>query len=186
MPKTLSQKPYRVGRSRTGLGLFATKPIGKGSFIVRYSGPLLDAWDDDAKPVDNKYLFYLNSRWTINGSGRRNVARYINHSCKPNAETEVNSRARKVFICAIADIKAGEEITYDYGREYFNAYLKSIGCKCAACEQKRKKRRAKPNAPTRSVPGKRKNSQGKANRSYRPETAIPVGARSSPSTIVRV
>jgi uncharacterized protein len=143
MPKISKRRPYRVGRSRTGLGLFATKPIGKGSFIVRYTGPLLDAWDEDAKPIDNKYLFFLNSRWTINGSVRRNVARYINHSCKPNAETDVKPRIRKVFIRATADIEAGDEITYDYGKEYFEVYLKPIGCKCAACERKRRRKRAK-------------------------------------------
>ena len=42
MPAISSKKPYRIGRSQTGLGLFATKPIKKGSKIVRYFGPLLD------------------------------------------------------------------------------------------------------------------------------------------------
>jgi SET domain-containing protein len=172
MPKISKRKPYRIGRSRTGLGLFATKSIEKGAFIIRYSGPLLDAWDDDAEPVDNKFLFAVNSRWTIDGSVRRNIARYVNHSCKPNAETEVNSRLRKVFICAIAGIKAGEEITYDYGKEYFDAYLRPIGCKCAACEQKRKRKRAKSNAWSRSVPTKRKNSGSKANKRAKTSAAV--------------
>src|SRR5918992_5396047 len=43
MPSIPSNKPYRVGRSRTGLGLFATKPIKKGTKIIRYFGPLLDS-----------------------------------------------------------------------------------------------------------------------------------------------
>jgi uncharacterized protein len=135
MPKISKRRPYRIAKSRTGLGLFATKPIEKGGFIIRYFGPLWDSRSDDA-PRDNKYLFAVNSRWTIDGSIRRNVARYINHSCEPNAETEVNSRTRNVFICAIRDIEVGEEITYDYGAEYFDAYLKPRGCRCAACELK--------------------------------------------------
>jgi SET domain-containing protein len=134
-------KPYRVGRSRTGLGLFATKPIKKGTRIIRYCGPLLDS-RKDRDAIDNKYLFALNGRWTIDGSVRRNIARYINHSCKPNAESEVKPRDRKVFIRAIRNIEPGEEINYDYGVEYFNAYLKPIGCKCDACEKKRTKARA--------------------------------------------
>ena len=99
---------------------------------------------DDA--VENKYLFELNNRWTIDGSVRKNIARYINHACKPNAESDVKPRKRKVFIRAIKNIEPGEEINYDYGTDYFKAYLKPIGCKCAACEKKRKKQRAEAKA----------------------------------------
>jgi SET domain-containing protein len=144
MPKISQNKAYRIGRSRTGLGLFATKPIKKGDRIIRYVGPLLDSREDDF--VENKYLFALNSRWTIDGSGRKNIARYINHSCKPNAESDVRPRQRQVFIRAIKNIEAGEEINYDYGEEYFDAYLKPIGCKCEACETKRGKKRAEARA----------------------------------------
>ncbi len=84
-----SNKPYRVGRSRTGLGLFATKPIKKGSKIIRYFGPLLDSKKKKDDAIENKYLFELNNRWTIDGSVRKNVARYINHACRPNAESDV-------------------------------------------------------------------------------------------------
>ena len=141
-----SNKPYRVGRSRTGLGLFATKPIKKGSKIIRYFGPLLDSKKKKDDAIENKYLFELTNRWTIDGSVRKNVARYINHACKPNAESDVKPRKRKVFIRAIKDIEPGEEINYDYGTDYFKAYLKPIGCKCAACEKKRKKKRAEARA----------------------------------------
>jgi SET domain-containing protein len=142
MPSIPSHKPYRVGRSRTGLGLFATKPIKKGSKIIRYFGPLLDSKKKEEDEIENKYLFELNNRWTIDGSVRENVARYINHACRPNAESDVKPRKRKVFIRAIKNIEPGEEINYDYGTDYFKAYLKPIGCKCDACEKKRKKKRA--------------------------------------------
>src|ERR1700726_4013153 len=146
MPAISSNKPYRVGRSRTGLGLFATKPIKKGTKIVRYFGPLLDCRKKKDDAVENKYLFELNGRWTIDGSVRENVARYINHACKPNAESDVRPRKRKVFIRAIKNIEPGDEINYDYGTDYFKAYLKPIGCKCDACEKKRKKKRAEARA----------------------------------------
>jgi hypothetical protein len=146
MPSIPSNKPYRVGRSRTGLGLFATKPIKKGTKIIRYFGPLLDSKKKKDDAIENKYLFELNNRWTIDGSVRKNVARYINHACKPNAESDVRPRKRKVFIRAIKNIEPGEEINYDYGTDYFKAYLKPIGCKCAACEKKRKKQRAEARA----------------------------------------
>src|SRR5271155_176720 len=146
MPAIPSNKPYRVGRSRTGLGLFATKPIKKGTKIIRYFGPLLDSKKKKDDAIENKYLFELNNRWTIDGSVRKNVARYINHACKPNAESDVRPRKRKVFIRAIKNIEPGDEINYDYGTDYFKAYLKPIGCKCVACEKKRKKKRAEARA----------------------------------------
>jgi uncharacterized protein len=146
MPTISSNKPYRVGRSRTGLGLFATQAIKKGAKIVRYFGPLLDCRKKKDDAVENKYLFELNGRWTIDGSVRKNIARYINHACKPNAESDVNPRKRKVVIRAIKKIEPGEEINYDYGTDYFKAYLKPIGCKCDACEKKRKKKRAEARA----------------------------------------
>src|SRR3981189_1609332 len=146
MPAISSNKPYRVGRSRTGLGLFATKPIKKGAKIVRYFGPLLDSRNKKHDDIENKYLFELNGRGTIDGSVRKNVARYINHACRPNAESDVSARKRKVVIRAIKNIEPGDEINYDYGTDYFKAYLKPIGCKCDACEKKRKKKRAEARA----------------------------------------
>ncbi|MBI5909428.1 MAG: SET domain-containing protein-lysine N-methyltransferase, partial [Betaproteobacteria bacterium] len=132
--------------SRTGLGLFATKPIKKGTRIIRYFGPLLDCNKEEDDAIENKYLFQLTNRWTIVGSVRENIARYINHACRPNAESDVKPRKRRVYIRAIKDIAPGEEINYDYGTDYFKEYLKPIGCLCAACEKKRAKKRAEARA----------------------------------------
>ncbi|MCW2027388.1 UNVERIFIED_ORG: hypothetical protein M2188_002051 [Bradyrhizobium japonicum] len=151
MPAISSQKPYRVGRSKTGLGLFATKPIKKGTRIIRYFGPILDSRIPEQDDIENKYLFELNGRWTIDGSVRKNLARYINHSCRPNAESDVRPRERKVFIRAIRNIEPGDEINYDYGTDYFKAYLKPIGCKCESCEKKRKKLRTEARAEAAKV-----------------------------------
>ena len=146
MPEISSKKPYRIGRSPTGLGLFATKRIKKGTRIIRYFGPLLDSKKKKDDAIENKYLFELTNRWTIDGSVRENIARYINHACRPNAESDVMPRKRKVVIRAIKNIEPGEEINYDYGTDYFKAYLKPIGCKCDACEKKRKRKRAEARA----------------------------------------
>ncbi len=146
MPEISSSKPYRIGRSKTGLGLFATRKIKKGTKIIRYFGPMLDSKNKKHDDIDNKYLFEINNRWTIDGSVRKNIARYINHACKPNAESDVSSRKRKVVIRAIKAIEPGEEINYDYGTDYFKIFLKPIGCKCEACEKKRKKKRAEARA----------------------------------------
>jgi hypothetical protein len=122
--------PFRVGRSRTGLGLFATEPIRKGKFIIEYWGKLV-RWKDVEDEDQNRYYFDLNTRWAIDGADRRNTARYINHSCKPNAEPY--ETRRKIKIYARRGIKPGEEITYDYGKEYFDQFLEPVGCKCAGC-----------------------------------------------------
>ena len=134
VPKRLasSRRRFGVGRAKSGLGLFALKPIKKGDFIAYYSGRLITT--KEADELWTKYLFEINNRWTIDGSNRRNVARYINHSCRPNAETDVTKH--KVIITAIKTIKPGDEITYDYGRNYFNAFIKPTGCRCMACGSK--------------------------------------------------
>ncbi|HEX7883792.1 MAG TPA: SET domain-containing protein [Afipia sp.] len=142
MPAISSSKPDRIGRSKPGLGLFATQKIKKGSKIIRYFGPMLDSKNTKHDDIDNTYLFEINNRWTIDGSVRKNIARYINHACRPNAESDVSSRKRKVVIRAINTIQPGEEINYDYGTDYFKIFLKPIGCKCDHCEKKRAKKRA--------------------------------------------
>jgi SET domain-containing protein len=65
------------------------------------------------------------------------VARYINHSCKPNAEALISGR--RVWIWSRKNIKAGEEIAYDYGKEYFDDIIKPMGCRCEKCGSKPKK-----------------------------------------------
>src|SRR3954463_1141373 len=163
MPAIPPTNPAGVGPSKTGLGLFATKPIKKGEKIIRYFGPILDSKKKDEDAIENKYLFELTNRWTIDGSVRENVARYINHACKPNAESDVRPRERKVFIRAIKNIEPGDEINYDYGTDYFKAYLKPIGCKCPSCEAKRKKKRAEARVERAKVKARAERKALKAN-----------------------
>ena len=136
------RRPYRVARSRTGLGGFATQEIRKKQLIDTYRGQMLDNKTADER--DNRYMFEVNSRWTIDGSNRRNLARYFNHSCRPNAESDV--KGHKVIIVARKKIGPGEEITYDYGKDYFDIFLKPIGCQCPKCREKRRLERAEKRA----------------------------------------
>jgi hypothetical protein len=141
----------RVGRSRSGLGLFAQVPIRKGAFIIEYWGRRLPA--DIADEIGTKYMFELNERWTIDGSDRRNIARYINHSCRPNAEARTVMGTIRIY--AQKNIKPGDEIAYNYGRRYFKIFLEPIGCKCAACLAKPKRgsrKTNKSNARRRAAP----------------------------------
>jgi len=137
MGNRASEERFRVGRAPTGLGLFATDVIEKGAFIIEYIGPRISN-EEVHRRRSTRYLFEVNSRWTIDGSPRWNTARYINHSCRPNAEAVI-SRGR-IRIRAIKRIKPGDEITYNYGKAYFDTFIKPIGCKCPSCMTVRPKR----------------------------------------------
>jgi SET domain-containing protein len=135
----MAPRPFRVARSLTGLGLFATRPIKKKSRIIEYKGPILDAEAADrAERRGNRYLYEVSKNRTIDGTPRRNVARYANHSCNPNAESVI-WRGR-VFIKALRNIKPGEEIVYDYGTDYLKNVIGRANCKCSRCRRRRAKR----------------------------------------------
>lgn len=129
----MGTRSFRVGRSATGLGLFATRPIAEKEFIVAYSGKCIPTKEAQERERRRKlkYMFEVNSRWTIDGSSRRNLARYVNHSCRPN--TEAVLRKGKLIFVALRPIAAGEELTLDYGKEYFELFIEAGGCRCAAC-----------------------------------------------------
>ena len=135
----MSRRPFRLGRSLTGLGLFATRPIKKRSRIAEYKGPLLTTKEAlKAETRGNRYLYELNSRWTIDGSPRSNIARYFNHSCNPNCETyDVKHR---VFVRTLRNIKPGEQLTYDYGRDYLKNVIGLSRCQCSRCRKRRARR----------------------------------------------
>lgn len=122
----------RVGRSKTGLGLYAESEIPKGACVIEYVG--VELTKEQEEKANSKYLFEINSRKTIDGAPRWNTARYINHSCRPNCEPNIHKG--RVFIHARRKIKPGEELSYDYGKNYFNEYLKDI-CVCPKCAEKR-------------------------------------------------
>jgi SET domain-containing protein len=115
-----------VRRSLTGKGLFAEEDIPKGVCIIEYTGRVLSK--EENEDHGGKYLFEINKNKTIDGNIPSNRARYINHSCTPNSEA-IGTRD-KMFIFSRKRIKAGTELTYDYGKEYFNVFIKPNGCRC--------------------------------------------------------
>jgi hypothetical protein len=121
---------FHVGRSRAGLGLFTKEPIAKGACVIEYTGKVLSV--EEEKKSNSLYLFDAGDGKTIDGAARSNTARYINHSCRPNCEIEL--QRKRVWVIAKRNIKAGEELSYDYDPEYFNAYIKSKGCRCLKCK----------------------------------------------------
>lgn len=122
-------------RYRTGLGLFAAKSIKKGDFVIEYVGPLISTEKADEK--GGKYLFDIDVSWSVDGSCRSNLARYINHSCRSNCIVEIDRT--RVYIYAKRTIEEGEELTYHYGKEYYDEFIRPYGCKCSYCLKSRKK-----------------------------------------------
>ena len=123
----------RRARAGAGLGLFAKADISKGTFVIEYTGEKITNAEADRR--GGRYLFNINSKWTIDGKGHHNTARYINHSCRPNCESRISGGKIKIY--SIKDIKAGEELSYDYGKEYFDEFLKPHGCRCDKCHLNR-------------------------------------------------
>lgn len=129
-------KKIQVARATkgAGLGLFAGEDIQKGDYIIDYVGEILPNAKCEHHP--GKYLFEVDDHFTIDGAMRENIARYINHACRPNTEVEIEKGEIKIY--AIKNIQKGEEISYDYGKEYFNEFIKPIGCRCLTCMKKQK------------------------------------------------
>lgn len=119
-------------RTRTGLGLFARTAIAANRRIVEYVGPILD--EEECEEKGGRFLFELDERRAIDGSSRANIARYINHSCRPNAKERLSRN--RIWIWSLTDIAAGAEITMDYGEEYFDLYIKPKGCRCEVCDKR--------------------------------------------------
>jgi SET domain-containing protein len=137
----MSSRSFRIGRGSAGLGLFATRPFKKGEFIVAYRGRrVTDAESARREARGARYMFEINSRWAIDGSSRKNLARYVNHSCRPNAEAAAR-RGYPVTYIARRKIKPGEEITVDYGKDYFEAFITKKRCRCEKCRERRREAR---------------------------------------------
>lgn len=131
----MKKDSYCIKRSHAGLGLYTTIPLKKGARVIEYTGEKIT--NEEADRRGGKYIFSLNKKWTIDGRGRENTARYINHSCKPNCRAEINTAETHIYIFTKRAIEAGEELTYNYGKDHFEAYIKPKGCKCSACTTKK-------------------------------------------------
>ena len=115
----MKAQPYHIVRNSKihGRGVFAKRDIRKGTRIIEYTGPIVSEKEAEkigSEVVDghgHTMLFQLDNKRVINGN-EGGDARYINHGCDPNCETEQDGD--HIFILAIKNIKQGEELVYDY------------------------------------------------------------------------
>jgi len=104
-----------------GNGVFAARDIPAGTRIIEYTGTRITPEQADerhpANPDDPFHTFYfsLSGGKVIDGGDKGNDARWINHSCAPNCETEENANGTRVYVMALRNIDEGEELFYDYG-----------------------------------------------------------------------
>lgn len=123
--------PYIVRAVHPGIGsgLFAARTFQKGEFVIEYTGKRIPTSLADALP--SRYLFEVDNEWTIDASEERNIARFVNHSCEPNCEAEIEGG--RILFFALRQIREGEELTIDYGEEYFDEFIRPTGCGCVRC-----------------------------------------------------
>ncbi|MCE9585251.1 SET domain-containing protein [Candidatus Nomurabacteria bacterium] len=124
----LKKAKVKIRKTKAGFGLFADQDFKKGDFVIEYVGKRLNR--EEADNVGGMYLFEIRDSLTIDGKDRKNIARYINHNCRPNCEVEI--KKERIFIFTKKDIKKGEELGYDYGKDFFKEFIKPKGCKCGS------------------------------------------------------
>lgn len=114
--------PWHLVQQSTlhGTGVFAARDIPAGTKIFQYAGRRITVEQADALPPSNPdepfhtFFFSLSSGKIIDGAQRGNDSRWINHACQPNCEGQENANGTRVYIVALKDIKAGDELLYDY------------------------------------------------------------------------
>ena len=132
-----------------GNGVFALVDIPAGTELIEYRGKHLthaqaDRLYANSSDSGHTFLFTLNEKYVIDANSEGNIARWINHSCAPNCRAlmeenaEGDPRKDRVLIETLRALRAGEELTYDYGitlSERLTPRLKAIwACRCGAPE----------------------------------------------------
>jgi len=115
-----------------GIGGFAKIDIAAGTWVIEYTGEKITK---DASllrcEAGNEFIFSLGDEWDLDGSVSWNPARFLNHSCEPNCATErIEGR---IWIIAARDIRAGEELTFNYGYSLEDYREHQCSCRAAGC-----------------------------------------------------
>ncbi len=129
----MTERPRLVRRRSaiSGWGVYAGQPIAEDTRIVEYTGELVsqaEGWRREQRylPRNRIWIFNINQRWARDAAFGGNIARYINHACRPNCYVDIAGRA--IWILASRQIRTGEELTYDYNTDG----EAGIQCRCRA------------------------------------------------------
>jgi len=112
-----------------GTGGFAKAAIPSGARVIEYLGEKISKAESLRRcEADNEYIFTLSDRQDLDGNVAWNPARFINHSCAPNCDAELDEE--RIWIVANRDIAAGEEITFNYGFDLED--YRNYPCRCGS------------------------------------------------------
>jgi hypothetical protein len=112
-----------------GTGGFAKADINASTRVIEYTGERINK-DESLRRCEsgNEFIFSLGDEWDLDGNVPWNPARFLNHSCDPNCEAE--RIEEHIWIIAKRDIRAGEELTFNYG--YSLEDYREHSCRCCA------------------------------------------------------
>jgi hypothetical protein len=143
VPKKSPTNPRRIQVRRSsvhGKGVYALQDIAAGDRLIEYLGEII-TWEeaqarhphDPANP-NHTFYFHIDESRVIDALYGGNSSRWINHACEPNCEAD--EQDGRIFIKALRDIAAGEELNYDYGLIIDERYTKKLKaeypCWCGA------------------------------------------------------
>lgn len=110
--------------------MFALQDLAEGETLIEYVGEVI-SWDEaqerhphDPSNPNHTFYFHVNEDRVIDALYGGNSSRWINHSCDPNCEADEDNG--RIFIKAIRNIRAGEELNYDYGLIIDEPYTKKL------------------------------------------------------------
>ena len=113
-----------------GKGVFALVDIPRGTRIIEYVGEIV-SWEEaqrrhphDPSDPNHTFYFHIDEDRVIDAKHGGNSSRWINHSCNPNCFAD--ERDGRIFITALRNIRAGEELNYDYGLIIEERYTKKL------------------------------------------------------------
>ena len=123
-----------IERRRSGIhgwGVYATQAISKNTRIIDYAGEKISNQESlkrELRYIKNNHIwcFKLTNRTVIDAGVGGNVARFVNHSCRPNCYIEIKKGV--IWIRAARTIRKGEELCYDYNTDGDGL----IKCRCRA------------------------------------------------------
>jgi len=112
-----------------GMGGFARASIPAGTRVIEYIGERIDKVEAARRcEAENYFIFTLDDEWDLDGDVPWNPARFLNHSCAPNCEAELEED--RIWIVTLRDIQPGEELSFNYG--YDVADFEDHPCRCGA------------------------------------------------------
>ncbi|HEX4263006.1 MAG TPA: SET domain-containing protein-lysine N-methyltransferase [Verrucomicrobiae bacterium] len=112
-----------------GTGGFARKEIAAGTRVIEYVGEKISKQESLARcEQNNEYIFALSDECDLDGNVSWNPARFLNHSCEPNCEVRLEEE--RIWVVTIRDLRAGEELTFNYGFD-LESY-RDYPCRCGA------------------------------------------------------